>query len=232
MRAFSLQRRCVALFSCRQDRFIRIGRGWIDLGVEIVGEVVDVLRRSDHGRHEAPVRRIGLVLVQHHDEVPDVGTVASVEKLAQGTIAVERVTGPALSAEDCFAARVAGGLRPRGAPDPVGTSQVAFGVDATHIGNPHAVRIHPAADDIRLAQCISRLYSACAGGDVGQEQYSTSVGEVEVCRVAIGKKVGNTDDCGRRNDDDEGHARHGGEGTGVDGVDAEGEQGSLAMREP
>jgi hypothetical protein len=59
----------------------------VDLRVQVVqevGQVVDVLFGADHGRHEAVIGRVGLVFVQHGDEVADVGAVAAGEQFASG----------------------------------------------------------------------------------------------------------------------------------------------------
>src|ERR1035438_3387945 len=79
---------------------------WVDLGVEVAGQIINVLIGSHHGRHEAAIRRVGLVLVQHGDEAADVGAVAAGEQLFQRAVAGERVAGAALAAEDRFAAGI------------------------------------------------------------------------------------------------------------------------------
>jgi hypothetical protein len=56
------------------------------------------------------------------------------------------------------------------------------------------------------------------------------MGEIEIGWVAEGEEVGYPDDGGRGDDDDQRHARDRGEGTGVDGVDAQGEQSALRLR--
>ena len=45
----------VPLFLRGLDRLGRAGRGRVDLRIQVVGEIDDILRRADHGRHEAAV---------------------------------------------------------------------------------------------------------------------------------------------------------------------------------
>ena len=61
----------------------------IDLRIQKVGQIVDILVGSDHRRHELAIRRIGLVLMQHHDEVANIGAIAAVEQMRQRPVALQ-----------------------------------------------------------------------------------------------------------------------------------------------
>jgi hypothetical protein len=84
---FSNQWQVISVFTCsfppslmcREDGLLFCRNRWVDLGVQEVGKRVDVLLGTSHGRHKKSVWRVRLVLVQHDDEVADVGSVASLE---------------------------------------------------------------------------------------------------------------------------------------------------------
>ena len=78
MRAFAVEGGLVgSLLLCREQGLRACRR--IHLRIQIVSEVFDILLCSDHGRHEATVRRVCLVVMKHGDEVPDVSAIAAFE---------------------------------------------------------------------------------------------------------------------------------------------------------
>jgi hypothetical protein len=63
-------RRLVDYFCAVNNGFALTGAGGLTC-VEVVGQVVDVLLGAGHGRHEAVIGGIGLVVAEHDDEVVD-----------------------------------------------------------------------------------------------------------------------------------------------------------------
>ena len=75
-------------------------------------------------------------------------------------------------------------------------------INAIHIRNADAVRVHPATDDVRLAQHFASVFAGACGHE-RKQKHGKRVGKVEVSRIAIRKIVGHANDSGRSNDDNE-----------------------------
>lgn len=57
--------------------------GWLrrlDVRIQLISELFEVLLPADHGRHEFSIGHVRLVMVEHGDEVLDVGNVGSSEE--------------------------------------------------------------------------------------------------------------------------------------------------------